>query len=76
MGLESRPSYTETEHKHDWSANTGRAMASNLMTVAQALEANPIPPPQVKIPATAHPDYPGRRRRRIAPSMGRCEITG
>lgn len=38
------PSYSETAEGHDWSAKTGLAMASNLVAVAKALEANPIPP--------------------------------
>ncbi|GAA1594878.1 flavodoxin family protein [Kribbella hippodromi] len=38
------PSYSETDEGHDWSAKTGRAMASNLVAVARALEAHPIPP--------------------------------
>jgi multimeric flavodoxin WrbA len=39
------PSYTETAEGHDWSAKTGRAMASNLAAVARALADNPIPAP-------------------------------
>jgi hypothetical protein len=39
------PSYTETDHRHDWSAKTGRAMASNLVAVATALQRWPVPPP-------------------------------
>jgi multimeric flavodoxin WrbA len=39
------PSYSETEEGHEWSAKTGRAMASNLVAVAKALAANPIPAP-------------------------------
>jgi multimeric flavodoxin WrbA len=45
MGPGPGPSYTETDHKHDWSARTGRAMASNLVAVARALKASPVPPP-------------------------------
>ena len=45
MGPGPGPSYTETDHKHDWSAKTGRAMASNLVAVAAALAANPVPKP-------------------------------
>lgn len=45
MGPGPGPSYSETDHKHDWSAKTGRAMAANLVAVARALQANPIPPP-------------------------------
>ena len=39
------PSYVETAEGHDWSAKTGRAMASNLAAVARALADNPIPAP-------------------------------
>jgi multimeric flavodoxin WrbA len=39
------PSYSETDEGHDWSAKTGRAMASNLVAVAKALAANPVPAP-------------------------------
>jgi multimeric flavodoxin WrbA len=45
MGPGPGPSYTETDHKHDWSAKTGRAMASNLVAVARALAASPVPKP-------------------------------
>jgi multimeric flavodoxin WrbA len=45
MGPGPGPSYTETDHKHDWSARTGRAMASNLSAVARALQAMPVPAP-------------------------------
>lgn len=33
------PVYLESDHKKDWSASTGRAMAQNLYTVAEALQA-------------------------------------
>ena len=39
------PSYTDTDEGHDWAASTGKAMASNLVAVAKALEANPVPAP-------------------------------
>jgi multimeric flavodoxin WrbA len=39
------PSYNETGEGHDWSAKTGRAMASNLVAVAKALAATPVPVP-------------------------------
>ncbi|HYF44675.1 MAG TPA: NAD(P)H-dependent oxidoreductase [Acidimicrobiales bacterium] len=39
------PSYSETAEGHDWSKSTGEAMASNLVAVAAALQANPIPVP-------------------------------
>ena len=44
MGPGPGPSYTETDHKHDWSKSTGRTMANNLLAVARALQAHPIPP--------------------------------
>ena len=39
------PSYGDTDEGHDWSAKTGRAMAANLVAVARALAANPVPAP-------------------------------
>lgn len=39
------PSYSDTEEGHDWSHKTGRAMAANLVAVAEALTAKPIGPP-------------------------------
>ncbi|WP_067471782.1 flavodoxin family protein [Actinomadura hibisca] len=39
------PSYLEAERGRDWAAKTGRAMASNLVAVAAALAARPIPAP-------------------------------
>jgi multimeric flavodoxin WrbA len=45
MGPGPGPSYLETDHKHDWSAKTGRTAAQNLVAVARALEQAPIPPP-------------------------------
>jgi multimeric flavodoxin WrbA len=44
MGPGPGPSYTETDHKHDWSEKTGRTMAANLLAAATALAANPLPP--------------------------------
>lgn len=38
------PSYTDTDEGHEWSASTGHLMAANLVAVARALQANPIPP--------------------------------
>jgi multimeric flavodoxin WrbA len=38
-------SYLETEQGREWSHATGRAAAANLLAVARALEANPIPAP-------------------------------
>ncbi|WP_433271902.1 flavodoxin family protein [Actinosynnema sp. CS-041913] len=45
MGPGPGPSYRETDHKHDWSESTGKAMASNLFAVATALATSPIPAP-------------------------------
>jgi multimeric flavodoxin WrbA len=45
MGPGPGPSYLETDHKHDWSEQTGRTAASNLVAVARALAARPIPAP-------------------------------
>jgi multimeric flavodoxin WrbA len=45
MGPGPGPSYLDTDHKHDWSASTGRMAASNLVAVARALRATPVPPP-------------------------------
>jgi multimeric flavodoxin WrbA len=39
------PSYTETDEGHEWSASTGEAAAGNLVAVARALQATPMPPP-------------------------------
>ncbi|MQY04690.1 flavodoxin family protein [Actinomadura macrotermitis] len=39
------PSYLDADSGHDWSAKTGRAMAANLVAVAEALAARPIPAP-------------------------------
>lgn len=45
MGPGPGPSYPDTDHGHEWSARTGRTMASNLVAAATALRAHPIPPP-------------------------------
>jgi hypothetical protein len=45
MGPGPGPSYLETDHGHDWSRTTGEAAAANLLAVARALSANPIPAP-------------------------------
>jgi multimeric flavodoxin WrbA len=37
--------YSETDEGHDWSESTGRAAAANLLAVARALVASPIPAP-------------------------------
>lgn len=44
MGPGPGPSYTETDHGHDWSEKTGRTMAANLVAAATALRAHPLPP--------------------------------
>ncbi len=38
--------YLGTDHGHHWSHSTGRAMAGNLVAVARALAAHPIPAPE------------------------------
>lgn len=45
MGPGPGPSYLDTDHGHDWSRTTGEAAASNLLAVARALQAQPIPKP-------------------------------
>jgi multimeric flavodoxin WrbA len=45
MGPGPGPSYSDTDHGHDWAAKTGRAMAANLVAVAAALAARPMPAP-------------------------------
>jgi multimeric flavodoxin WrbA len=40
------PSYSETDEGHEWSRSTGVAMASNLVAVARALAASPMPAPR------------------------------
>ena len=37
--------FLNDEEGHDWSASTAKAAASNLLAVARALQANPVPPP-------------------------------
>ena len=44
MGPGPGPSYTETDHRHDWSESTGRTMATNLLAAATALQKHPLPP--------------------------------
>jgi multimeric flavodoxin WrbA len=39
------PSYLDTDEGHDWSQATGEAAAANLLAVARALAARPIPAP-------------------------------
>jgi multimeric flavodoxin WrbA len=45
MGPGPGPSFADTEHGHEWSEKTGRAMAANLVGVAHALAAAPLGPP-------------------------------
>jgi multimeric flavodoxin WrbA len=45
MGPGPGPSYLESDHNKDWSHATGRACAQNLRSVAEALQAKPVPPP-------------------------------
>jgi multimeric flavodoxin WrbA len=39
------PTYLETDEGHEWSATTARTAAANLVTVAEALAAHPLPKP-------------------------------
>jgi multimeric flavodoxin WrbA len=39
------PSYSDTEEGHEWSHETGRTAARNLVAVAKALAASPVPAP-------------------------------
>jgi multimeric flavodoxin WrbA len=43
MGPGAGPSFRDTDHGHEWSVSTGQTMARNLVAVARALAANPIP---------------------------------
>ncbi|MER6349173.1 flavodoxin family protein [Streptomyces sp. NPDC001595] len=45
LGPGPGPDYLDDERGHDWAASTGRAMASNLVHAALALNAKPIPAP-------------------------------
>jgi multimeric flavodoxin WrbA len=44
MGPGPGPDYLDADQGHDWSQSTGEAAAANLLAVARALDANPIPP--------------------------------
>lgn len=46
MGPGPGPSFTETDHGHEWSRSTGRTMAANVVAVATALRAHPVPAPR------------------------------
>lgn len=39
------PTYSDTDEGHEWSHETARAAAANLVGVARALRANPLGPP-------------------------------
>lgn len=45
LGPGAGPDYLDEKRGRDWSAKTGRAMAANLVAVAEALAAKPIGPP-------------------------------
>jgi len=45
LGPGPGPNYLDDPKGHEWSAKTGRAMASNLFAVAEALAARPVPAP-------------------------------
>jgi multimeric flavodoxin WrbA len=45
LGPGAGPDYLDDERGHDWSHKTGRAMAANLVGVAQALAAKPLAAP-------------------------------
>jgi len=45
MGPGPGPDYVDTDHGHDYAEATAKAMAQNLVSVAKALEANPLGPP-------------------------------
>ncbi|MFH8444974.1 flavodoxin family protein [Streptomyces sp. NPDC018026] len=45
LGPGPGPDFLDDERGHDWSVSTGRAMASNLVHAARALEAMPLPAP-------------------------------
>jgi multimeric flavodoxin WrbA len=45
LGPGAGPNYLDEQRGHDWAAKTGRAMAQNLVTVAQALATTPMQAP-------------------------------
>jgi multimeric flavodoxin WrbA len=45
LGPGPGPDYLDDENGHDWAASTGKAMAANLVGVAEALAAKPLSPP-------------------------------
>lgn len=44
-GLGPGEDYSETEAGHEWAHETGRTAAANLLALARALAANPVPAP-------------------------------
>ncbi|MFJ7239634.1 flavodoxin family protein [Streptomyces olivaceus] len=45
LGPGPGPDFLDDERGHDWALSTGRAMASNLVHAARALDAMPLPAP-------------------------------
>jgi multimeric flavodoxin WrbA len=45
LGPGAGPNYMDDQRGHEWAAKTGRAMAQNLVTVAQALATTPLQAP-------------------------------
>ncbi|MGV9909578.1 flavodoxin family protein [Streptomyces tendae] len=45
LGPGPGPDFLDDERGHEWSVSTGRAMASNLVHAARALDAMPLPAP-------------------------------
>ncbi|GHA73315.1 hypothetical protein GCM10010330_28130 [Streptomyces tendae] len=45
LGPGPGPDFLDDDRGHDWSISTGRAMASNLVHAARALDAMPLPAP-------------------------------
>jgi multimeric flavodoxin WrbA len=45
LGPGAGPDYLDEQRGHDWAAKTGRTMAQNLVTVAQALTTTPMQAP-------------------------------
>ncbi|MEU0446890.1 flavodoxin family protein [Streptomyces tendae] len=45
LGPGPGPDFLDDDRGHDWSVSTGRAMASNLVHAARALDAMPLPAP-------------------------------
>jgi multimeric flavodoxin WrbA len=45
LGPGPGPDYLDDDKGHEWAASTGKAMAANLVGVAEALAASPLPAP-------------------------------